>query len=565
MSRLHAVLLATSLLAAMPAASASASPAGDRLIAAARDGLDGELAKLLAARADIDARDDTGATALSWAILRNNTGIVAQLLKAHANPNLADANGITPLMLAINGGFAYSVRQLLAAGADPNLARPDGETALMSAVRAGSADIVGQLLVRKVDVNARENQFHQTALMWAVGRPAILRQLLDHGADVRATTKSWKTVTTNYTPVVSTIGNTGIPWNYDSEYEGASGGLTALIFAAQQGDAESAEMLLEAGADVNQAAADGTTALLASLYRFVPNSATQDRNQRGIFGGLRFFADFRMASLLLDKGAKAAVSDRAGYTPLHGVMLAMLKFNRRGEVIIGFEGDKRNNPNAPPPQPPGNEAEGLAMAKRLLDAGADPNAATRQATPGPLGAVKINPAPPGSTPYHLAGKAGSARLIELMAAHGGNANQLRKDGHSPFTIAVMSNDLPVVQAMVTHGADVKMVFNPSDKIPDPVKSVAEIRGNETALHIAAISGANYVVPFLAAQGVPLSAKNDHGETAADLADAQERFRYARAKEAAGNMDGKGTEIVRETQTSDAFKKLVGKGGGVASN
>src|SRR5262249_8701187 len=155
----------------------------------------------------------------------------------------------------------------------------------------------------------------------------------------------------------------------------------------------------------------------------------------------------------------------------------------------------------------------------------------------------INPAPPGSTPYHLAGKADSARLVELMAAHGANANQLRKDGHSPFTIAIMSNDLPSVQAMAAHGADVKMRFNPSDKIPDPVKSVAEIRGNETVLHIAAISGANYVVPFLAAQGVPLDAKNDHGETAADLADAQERFRYARAKEAAGNMDRKGTEIV----------------------
>jgi ankyrin repeat protein len=272
-----------------------------------------------------------------------------------------------------------------------------------------------------------------------------------------------------------------------------------------------------------------------------------------------------MAALLLDRGAKPAVSDRAGYTPLHGVALSMLKFNGRGEVIIGFEGDKRNNPNAPPPKPPANETEGLAMAKRLLDLGADPNAATRQTTPGPLGAVKINPAPPGSTPYHLAGKADSAKLVELMAAHGANANQLRKDGHSPFTIAIMSNDLPVVQAMAAHGADTKMRFNPSDKIPDPVKSVAEIRSNETVLHIAAVSGANYVVPFLGAQGVSLDAKNDHGETAQDLADAQERFRYARAKEAAGNMDRKGTEIMRETQTSEAFKKLTGKGNSVASN
>ena len=553
------------LIGLVAASPVFAAPLDERLIQASRDGIDGTVSALLAAHADVNSRDDTGATALSWAVLRNNSSVVARLLKAHADPDLADANGVTPLMLAIENSSGDCVRQLLAAGADPNLARPDGETPLMSAVRTGSSDIVAQLLARKVQVDAHENQFHQTALMWAAGHPDIVRQLLAHGAEKSAATKVWKTLTTNYTPVVSTIGNTGIPWNYDSEYDGASGGLTALIFAAQKGDVESARLLLNAGADANQAAADGTTALLASLYRFLPNSSAQDRNQRGIFGGLRFAADFAMAKLLLDRGAKAMVSDRAGYTPLHGVVLSMLKFNRRGEVIIGFEGDKRNQPNAPAPQPPANEAEGLALAKRLLDMGADPNAATRQTTPGPLGAVKVNPAPPGSTPYHLAGKAGSAKLAELMAAHGANPNLLRKDGHTPFTVAILSNDLPVVQAMAAHGADAKMIFNPSDKIADPVKSVAEIRGNETALHIAAISGANYVVPFLAAQGVKLDARNDHGETALDLADAQERFRYGRAKEAAGNMDRKGTEIMRETQTSDAFKKLLGKGNSVASN
>jgi ankyrin repeat protein len=129
----------------------------------------------------------------------------------------------------------------------------------------------------------------------------------------------------------------------------------------------------------------------------------------------------------------------------------------------------------------------------------------------------------------------------------------------------MSNNLPVVQAMAAHGANAKMIFNPSDKVADPVKSIAEVRSNETVLHIAAISGANYVVPFLAGQGAALDAKNDHGETAPDLGDAQERFRYGRAKEAAGNMDRKGTEIMRETQTSDAFKTLLGKGNSVASN
>ncbi len=139
-------------------------------------------------------------------------------------------------MLAIATGDAGCVRLLLAAGADPNRARPDGETPLMSAVWTGSADIVQQLLARKADVNMHENQFHQTALMWAAGHPDITRLLLDAGADVRAATRSWETLTTNYSPVVTTVGNTGIPWLFDNEYRAPAGGVTALIFAAQKGD-----------------------------------------------------------------------------------------------------------------------------------------------------------------------------------------------------------------------------------------------------------------------------------------------------------------------------------------
>jgi ankyrin repeat protein len=550
-------------LAGLLASPAMASPQGDRLIAAARDGIDSELAAVLAKPVDVNEVDDTGATALAWAAMRNNSAQVARLLKARANPNITDVNGVSPLMLAIDGNHVESVRLLLAAGADPNLARTNGETPLMSAVRIGSPDIVRQLLARKADVNAREKNFNQTALMWAAGRPGIARLLLDNGADVKAVTKVWTTTTVNYTPVVSTIGNTGIPWNFEGEYSGQSGGVSALVFAAQKGDGETVKMLLDAGADVNQPSADGTTALLASLYKFVPNSTMQDRNQRGVFGGLNFAPDFAMANLLLDRGAKPNVADRAGYTPLHGAVLGMLKFNRRGEITIGFEGDKRNQPNAPPPKPPENEAQGLAMVKRLLDAGANTNAATRETTPGPLGAVKVNPAPAGSTPYHLAGRASSAKLTLLMAAHGANPNQLRKDGHTPFSIALMTNDLPTVQAMAAHGADLKLRYDPSDKIPDPVESKAEIRKGETALHIAAISGSNYLIAFLAERGVPLDARNDHGETALDLADAQERFRHARAVEALRNQDKSGAELPRETQTSDAVKKAMGRK--VASN
>jgi hypothetical protein len=122
----------------------------------------------------------------------------------------------------------------------------------------------------------------------------------------------------------------------------------------------------------------------------------------------------------------------------------------------------------------------------------------------------------------------------------------------------MSNSLPVVEALVAHGANLKMIFNPADKVPDPVQSIAEIRKTQTILHLAAIAGAFRVVPYLAAQGVPVEAKNNRGETALDLADAQERFRFAIKVQALGNADKKADGVVRDTQTSDAVKKAMGR-------
>jgi ankyrin repeat protein len=561
MKRLALCLMLTASSAAL------ASPQGDRLIAASRDGLEQEVAALIAAHAPVNATDDTGGSALAWAVIRDNQAVVARLLKAHADPNLADANGVTPLMLAVDNNQPGIVQQLLAAGGDARAARPSGETLLMSAVRIGSPEMVRALLARHVDVNAHDAKYHQTALMWAAGKPQITRLLLEAGADAKAASKSWETMTTNYSPVVSTIGNTGIPWLFDNEYRAAAGGVTALIFAAQKGDLESVKLLLAAGADVNQAAADGTTPLLAALYKFTPNRELQDVNQRGIFGGLNFHPDLAMANFLLDHGAKAIASDRAGYTPLHAAVMSLLKFNRIGVIVVGFDnsGDASRLPDPRAPKQPAGTEDATALVTRLLAMGADPNAATTDTTPGPLGAVKINPAPPGSTPYHLAAASGNAALVELLAARGGDANKLRKDGHTPFTIAVMSNNLPVVQALAAHGADLAMIYNPSDKIPDPVKSIAEIRKNETILHIAAIHGADRVIPFLAAQGVKLDAKNDRGETALDLADSQERFRYAIKVQALGNVDKKADGVVRETKTSDVLKTLTGKKPKLAAN
>ena len=146
--------------------------------------------------------------------------------------------------------------------------------------------------------------------------------------------------------------------------------------------------------------------------------------------------------------------------------------------------------------------------------------------------------------------------MKLLADRGGNPNLLRKDGHTPFSVAVLSMDLPIVKELVSRGADLTMRYSPTDHFADPVKPVSLMRQNQTIMHIAAGAGAPEVIEYLYSQGVKLDARNSMDETPLDLADHQERYREARAREAAEDMP---TRVVkRDTSTTDAIRKLLAK-------
>ena len=213
----------------------------------------------------------------------------------------------------------------------------------MTATRLGQIDVMKMLLDRGAAVNAREKKFGQTALMWAAGHPMATRLLVDRGADMQAVSKVWDITATIYTPTTATIGKTGIPWNNDGTYTAKQGGQNAFLFAVQQHDLESAKMLLDAGVDVNSAAADGTTPLLAALYKWDPLgkeflAGTGAPAPSG--SSARFGADLAMARFLLDHGAAINVADAAGYTPLHGAALAVATITTLGRDRSAYGGGR---------------------------------------------------------------------------------------------------------------------------------------------------------------------------------------------------------------------------------
>ena len=142
---------------------------------------------LIQKKADVNAQQGDGATALHWAVYRNSVEAVDLLLRAGAKstPNRA---GMTPLAMAALYGNPAVVDRLIKSGADVKALGPNGETMVMFAARNGNPEVIRLLVEAGANVNAREPLRGTTALMWAVEQrhPEAVAELLKAGADPSA-------------------------------------------------------------------------------------------------------------------------------------------------------------------------------------------------------------------------------------------------------------------------------------------------------------------------------------------------------------------------------------------
>ena len=107
-------------------------------------------------KADVNARDADGKSALIWAALWSGTAEnMKVLLDAGANVNARDADGRTALMLAAGFSTADNVKVLLNAGANVNARTEDGRIALMAAAGFSTADNVKVLLNAGADASLK--------------------------------------------------------------------------------------------------------------------------------------------------------------------------------------------------------------------------------------------------------------------------------------------------------------------------------------------------------------------------------------------------------------------------
>ena len=120
------------------------------------------VATLLAHKANVNARDSIGETALVWAIDKKHREIVEILLNKGADPNTTFSysqrtTGFTPLILAATLGHKEIVEMLIVHKADVTTQDNRGRTALSLAAGHGNKEIVEMLIALGVNVNTQDN------------------------------------------------------------------------------------------------------------------------------------------------------------------------------------------------------------------------------------------------------------------------------------------------------------------------------------------------------------------------------------------------------------------------
>jgi ankyrin repeat protein len=454
-----------------------------QVAAAAKSGDRAAVRRLITARADVNAPERDGSTALLWAVYNSDVEMAKALIAAGAKVDVANRFGVTPLLQASRVGDVPVIEALLNAGASPTLAHPDGETPLMAVSRAGRVDAVRLLLAKGAGVNTADAIQEQTPLMWAAaeGHLDVVQALLEAGADPKLQAHV-----------------TSLSERKHGDHP--TGGFTALMWAARNGHADVVEALAKGGADLTQTNGDGATATMIAI--------ANDR--------------FDIAKELIELGADPNDGSLYMAADMHD---ATTDARMRDGGLLRWD-----HPN---------ETTSLDLIKLLLEKGADPN----KAFVGTLHSYSMGTGDPhNGSAFFRASVAADVEAMKVMIAHGANLEWTPSApaagggrgnpnaGKTPAMVALTGG-----RGMAFGGGpgfgrlDLPVWREPGDRTPlEALKLLLDAGANpnaegpdgQTLLHQAVTRKNVDMLKVLVAKGANIDTYNWEGQTVMDLAEAK---------------------------------------------
>lgn len=429
-----------------------ADPPFTPLVVASKYGNTGVIDVLLAAGAD--ANPD-GMSALHWA---PTVEVAQRLIAAGADVNAKDDRGRTPLhLMAFWGPREAVVRLLITHGSDVNARDTSQSTPVHEAVRFELPKVVTVLIDAGADVNAKDDSANTPfSIADEQGHTEILRMLTEAGAH-DALPPLLKAGATGDRVLLNELIAAGENVNQIGPHR-----TTALHMASANGHALIVEALIGANANVKARdeydrtplhLARGKAVAVALIEAGADITPLGSHNSQTPLFAAAIEGRREVVEVLLDRGKKTVPKELVSWVTFFGQADVLeLLLNRGGDandrldtesaLLIAAQGGVADmvSPDYV------TAATKLKMARMLIRAGADVNAR------GSIGFFE------GYWPLHGAAEGASADMVQLLLDNSADVNVAGAGeyygGLTPLHLAVLRDKLDVAELLIHSGADV---------------------------------------------------------------------------------------------------------------
>ena len=423
------------------------------------------LQKIIDQGLNVNALNRNGETALMRACYIAQMESVKVLLKNGADPNISNASGYSSLLAATLGRCTNeTLKEIVACKADLDAQMKDGMTALVLACLNRRQEAIPILLEAGSNPNIADKYGRASlfAALYTGCRKKIIQAIIDHGADVNATSKDKH---------------------------------TAIMCACWKRRTNAINVLLKAGSDTNIADKNGMTCLMHAirgdcckevLQAIVDNGIEVNATNKTIKTALMLACTKRYVDaihVLLKAGSDTNIADVHGYSCLmRAVNGDCSKEVLQALIDHGADVNATNKHS--------RTALMLASEKRQVDAihvplkaGSDTNIADVRGYTCLMRAVNGD--------Y-------SKELLETIIDHGADVNATDKDNCTALMLACTNRHVGAIHVLLKAGSDT---------------NIADVRGYTCLMNAVDGDCSEEMLETLIDHGAGVNATDKHSRTA----------------------------------------------------